>query len=575
VGTKLAEKIKSIKDQPKKKIDPGKNLSLGIDQGTEKTRYVLFDLIKREVIQWGDLQSGVKKGGKKEADRDSGPREGLASLKTLSRKISKKKLGSVHLNLRHPSVTIGNFEISSENAEESVQLAEAALRRELSFPAEEAQSYFYDTGVQVEGTAEGSEKKAFYQYCAIPKKLIFPVIRPVEDALSIIPTAYHEGYAAEDLSHLLNLSAAQGSVAFINIGRSVTIISVLYQGRLIFERDIPLAGQDLTRSILILYSKDDAARTSRDLDSSEDLKKTCEIPLVEEGDAAVTNQENDDVFQAMEGVLSAWVQDIRLSLQHYDEKFLSKKISKVYLMGGGANLKNLPTYLSRELGIHSEILRVSQESKLFSLNRCPNPGAFCDRFHEYATAFALALSREDARDLVPREYQTNRLEVMLGSLTRVVPFAVVPLLLTWFVFLFFQVRHLEEERGAVTVQQGFSTQIEGPYYEMKQWELFYSKVDGQMMPASHVFKVFSRLIPKNILLTQFSFDREARSLSLEGQVSGDPKKRAVTMTILKDALLGIPHFQNVTVPKLEPVRGQRDSLGRFTLSLKLVKQGEV
>jgi len=385
-----------------------------------------------------------------------------------------------------------------------------------------------------------------------------------------MPSFTAEGYAHERVSELLDLAERDETIALVNMGRSVTVLSIIQNKQLLFERDIPLAGQDLTRAILISYRKESTPRTTNDLDSSESLKRSSVIPVSGLGSTMtlMEPEENQKVYHAMEGILNAWVHDIRLSLHTFEEKFPSKKISRFYIMGGGANLNNLTGYLGSELGVDIELLKFPEGK--FKLPTTPSPEPFKEKFHEYATALALAMHRDKHAILTPEELFAGRIERMGQVALRIAPILLGGLLLTWFLFLNSSIHYLSEIKGILGQERLLLSRVEKPYLEMVRWERFLHEADSQTLPASNILKAISRHIPSNLLLSQLSFDRDSRTVMMDGFVYGDVKDRAITMTEFSKVLADTTHFQKVEVDRLQSLTGEEEA-GLFRLRAELVE----
>jgi len=131
-----------------------------------------------------------------------------------------------------------------------------------------------------------------------------------------------------------NQEEAQKSeaIALVNLGARLTNVSILNKGVLLFTRDIPMGGNNLTESI--------AKRVNLDLTRAERLKQEIEEP-------------SSSSFEIIVPVLENLVNEIRRSFDYYESQTTAaERVSfKVFLSGGAAKLKGIDSFLNRVLDV--------------------------------------------------------------------------------------------------------------------------------------------------------------------------------------------------------------------------------
>ena len=98
-------------------------------------------------------------------------------------------------------------------------------------------------------------------------------------------------------------------------------------------------------------------------------------------------------------ILSDMLEQIRKYMDYYETNVMphvaaGKKIDKIYLTGGGANLKGLPTYLSANLHIPVEVVNPWANIGTGSgagKKKSPKPALRFKDALGYTTAFGLAI----------------------------------------------------------------------------------------------------------------------------------------------------------------------------------------
>lgn len=545
---------------------------LGLDQGTSVLRYVVWDKKSGLLVQYGQCELERQDAGGAKARLDM-----AGALREVVRGIPKNQLCSVHLNIQGGSLLLGFLEMSASAKAIQPSVFLHALRPHLPFPAEEAALVYQEAYSMKSTAAKEGGKKNIVSYAACHKPAITKIVRGVQSVFGMVPDVTTQGYAQEALLQFAGLCKSGELNAVISGGRSITSISIIKDGRLLFEREIPLAGQDITRSIFIMHLQgQQTLRSAEDLKTAEQLKCQSMIPIVQRTEAAApeeSEQENQRIYQAVQGVLSAWIQDIRLSFAYFNEHYESTPIRNIFLVGGMANHKNLSAYLSRELGIAVKILGWPPEHKA-ELSRIQNQEAFQQRFHEYATAFGLAVKPAMKSSLTPSEYHSADWAQIWQALLRVFVLISAIFFAAAFFFLQAQENRLKGVKLAVDTHRTFLKKLEGPYQEMLKWESLLQRAEFLSPMAGSFLQALTRLTPPDLALSAISYNRESGDILIEGVIYGNPRRRGVVMVEFSKVFKRDPRFKNVEVPLWES--GATDeSRGRFRLSAQYKTQPRV
>lgn len=138
-------------------------------------------------------------------------------------------------------------------------------------------------------------------------------------------------FAVLDAFQHFNLSNPEisSTYALLDLGHKTSKLVVLDRKNLRFSRDIPLGGFELTKAI--------SERMNVDLAAAKKLKHN----------AKEKNEEQDLIINSN---LSSISDEVHLSFD-YCERLTQKKISELYLSGGGAQLKGINEFFSNNLEI--------------------------------------------------------------------------------------------------------------------------------------------------------------------------------------------------------------------------------
>lgn len=137
----------------------------------------------------------------------------------------------------------------------------------------------------------------------------------------------------------------------LNIGHSVTNLSIIEAGVTRVVRDIFISGNAFTKAIM--------KALQCDYTKAEELKKTYGLLLdAEEKEKALQegNRESLTVSQAISSVLKDMVGEVHRSVDFYLSQGPERSVSRIVLSGGSAKIKNLAKHLTIELKVPVEVL---------------------------------------------------------------------------------------------------------------------------------------------------------------------------------------------------------------------------
>lgn len=197
-----------------------------------------------------------------------------------------------------------------------------------------------------------------------------------------------------------------------------------------------------------------------------------------------------------------------------------------------------------------------------ALSHTPRREGFSGGFHEYATAFGLAVKPVMQSSLTPREYYAADWTQIWQALLRVFIFTSIVFFTTAFFFLQAQENRLRSVKVTVETHRQFLHKLEGPYQEMLRWKDLLARAQFPVPAAAQFFNALFRLTPIDLVLNTVSYDRESGDIMMEGVIYGDARKRGVVMVEFSKVFKRDPRFKKVEVP-LWDTNAADQSKGRF------------
>lgn len=160
--------------------------------------------------------------------------------------------------------------------------------------------------------------------------------------------------------------------AIIDTGAKTTNISVLKSGVLMFTRNIPIAGKDITERISEVMRQE--------FEHAETIK-------IEEGEVSTSDMADNDIGEVVRSTVEELASEIRRSFDYFKAQSREPLIHKIILSGGSSNLRGFNTYLSNELGVD-----VYMGNPLEGLSiTVPDPDELYNRLQQFTVAIGLAL----------------------------------------------------------------------------------------------------------------------------------------------------------------------------------------
>ncbi|MDO8265304.1 MAG: type IV pilus assembly protein PilM [Candidatus Parcubacteria bacterium] len=202
------------------------------------------------------------------------------------------------------------------------------------FKKEETESFIRESVLQSfpysleELQIDFRENKEGIIISAVPKDVISEYFNVFKDC-GLESLAFEN--ESESLARILGKQ--KSSVMVIDIGAKVTNLSVFDHDKLKFSVSLNSAGDNLTKAI------SESLKVS--LESAEKMKREDGLSL---------EKKEGRVFLILQKDISNLIKEISRNLEYFQEKN-QNKITEIILIGGSANLPDLPEYLSQNLSL--------------------------------------------------------------------------------------------------------------------------------------------------------------------------------------------------------------------------------
>lgn len=174
--------------------------------------------------------------------------------------------------------------------------------------------------------------------------------KDVEELLKILESASLEP-ATVDVTPMAMLACFDYSniweeginYSMIDIGDSKSTLAIFKERKLMFTREIPIAGREMTTAVMNKLACGE--------DVAEKEKIRCGVSRPGESASSALGGGDQVVADAVSGVCERLAAEAHRSFDYYQAQFREGGISKIFLCGGTARLKGIDDFFANILGI--------------------------------------------------------------------------------------------------------------------------------------------------------------------------------------------------------------------------------
>lgn len=359
------------------------------------------------------------------------------------------------------------------------------------------------------------EEKALNEYIGLVKELN---LKPSK--ISLAPLNYG--------NILKKYFPDSGTQVVLDLSYDQTTLYIYIQGRLKFIRKLPFSSQKLTQDLTgTLVS--DKGKTQLSYQEAENIKQAFGIPQDQSQDLGekITAIQ---MISLLRPHLELLVKELKRTSDYFSSEFNQPLITRLCLVGGGSNLKNLDSFLAKELSF--------EVSPLVLPDFGPESASFKDlgsNYPQLLSAIGAALADSAAINLLPQEIKAQKSELIQKISLRVSAVAIVAI----FLFSFFMVRlKINDYKSRIAnAQKHLETisEIRVLRQNILARDGLIIKLQKGKVPVDKLLIVLSNLVPNEITLESLALKQDAATLVLKGQIqaSGAVAETALTQFMKK------------------------------------------
>ena len=310
---------------------------------------------------------------------------------------------------------------------------------------------------------------------------------------------------------LRNLLALRGfpaglSIAGLDIGKTFCELVIVRDGKIAFNRRIPVCGDDFTKALTAVLSSA-SGRLELSYAEAEKIKMAYGIPESSSGELIEKKIAPGQLLSLLRPPAEKLAGEIERSFDFYREESSGMKVNKLVLFGGGSRLKGLDRFLTAELGIEVERL-----NSWAGLKTKENLSAEVQDAEMFASAAGAALTCPQGLNLLPAEVKDEvKITVRKAGLKAALS-AVSTLLILIFIALRINLNVLDKKIATARIE--LST-LQHQLLEARDLS-FISRVVSKEPYWEDVLKEISNVVNNSVYLKEISFHNQ--QLILRGEV---------------------------------------------------------
>jgi type IV pilus assembly protein PilM len=357
--------------------------AIGLDIGTSGVRAAHVSLARRPFTLEGFGQVPLPQG----AVRDGEIIDSAAVAQAISQlwKHVRFRAKRVVLGVANQNVVVRWIDLPFMEEQELRGAIQFQVQEYIPIPIEDA---ILDFQVLDEFMTDNNERMMRVLVVAATKEMINTFVSTVQRA-GLDPVGVNHNSFALIRSLGETGGAFEGPTpgeAIIDIGAGVTDIVVHESGTPRFARTLMIGGNDLTEAL--------AAGLGVSFEDAEAMKKRMGLSGGPGASPLGGGGGSDAAARMLEERATAFVDEIRGSLDYYLAQAQATRISKVVLSGGGSRLVNLPTRLANALRLPVEQGRILQKIRVGKAGLSEAQLMEAEAFMSAAVGLAMGMEEE-------------------------------------------------------------------------------------------------------------------------------------------------------------------------------------
>jgi type IV pilus assembly protein PilM len=395
--------------------------------------------------------------------------------------------------------------------------------------------------------------------------------------VTVVPIALWDYDAA------LNEIAPGTVTSYLDMGSERTRIYFVCDGQILFSREIPNGGKNLTASLVGEYELEDGKRAVVDVVRAEQIKKTFGFPAEDADGKTEEGIALRIIREKLEAILTKQITEMDRSIEYFKNQYRKNSVDRLILSGGGVGLSGIYQFLKEHLDLEIDrcnpFFQADTEDKSISKENMKLYGP------SLTAAAGLALGQCDKINILPEKYRPS----IKKTLAKLAPVAAV-LLIGGLLYgyssnlrqeVITKKAFLQEQKISLAKIQIQLPLLDKPIKELKKLKKKRSKLkkEKRALPGSSsfpfnfydVYSELALLVDNNTSLSEVTFEKQegggskkskrkkkkgsdlvkGERIKLVGHIFGDDLNAQRTLKFLLQDLRSSPVFNDIKLIRSE------------------------
>lgn len=350
------------------------------------------------------------------------------------------------------------------------------------------------------------------------------------------------------------------NIVIIDIGYKKTELSIFKNKAIEFVRYIAVGSGNITEAMTgSLTLGNGSMALSRD--EAEKLKLRLGISYEDEVvDRGITSRQ---ILSLMRSSLERLAKEIKRSMDYYTQEYGTAPIDSVYLIGGGALLKNMDRFLSEELNVQVKLIGLPRAIDVSKVRLTATD------LSPLIPLISAVLGYKKCPNLLPSEYRQEKIEFIEKISLRMTAIIVGIVLLASFLFIKFKVGDYTSRLRNAVIQKNILDQIKYLQDRVVERSAFLSQARMSEIPLEYIMKELSRIIPQNCVLDNLSVDQKTKTLEMKGVIYEARGTAEEVLTKFMEALERSRYFKDAQLTSVQGRTTGREASSNFEMSCLL------
>lgn len=460
-----------------------------------------------------------------------------------------------YLVLSSPYVQIERVELPIMPSSEIVGAIKWRVKDKVSFDIDDAE-IDYTIAEEIEGEggakqtvvlAEIADRQAIEKILVVMRELRLTVVN-----INSIPFC-----TANYLDHIKDIKPEEFT-AFIEFGANHTYVSLYKSKRLMFVRDIPVSSLQITDSMCgVLVS--DKGKMELSKEQAESIKRQFGFPdntaVLPDGRISA-----NQIIALVRPILEHIASEIKRTFTYYAGEFKGAEPSRIYLIGGGARLKNLDTFLSKELNVSVKYFDLPGEIR-------NETGENNEVLSSYLGAIGAVLHPVGGVvNLLPKEFVGEKAKNVQRISIRMVGFTAISILILLYAGIGIRAGYYKGRLDNARAHRNTLQEIITLYSKISQRTEAVSLLSSGAISGSILLKEISNIIPADIVLNRLNINFNKKQVVFKGVLHSLSPVIEDELTKFMEMLENSPLFEEANLVSAEKTKAED---GRLTANFEI------